>query len=118
VDVVGSRLWELHLKRSAPLNPAPDLKARAQQVAARATGLLESLRLLEVDDVSKTALLRSDRPGQWGDGLYYYEVLLQEDGTTTLRRYQAPGQELPRRRQLAFSLTHEALAKLAQDLVA
>jgi hypothetical protein len=82
------------------------------------TGLLEPLRLLEVDAGHGVALLRSGTPSQWGDGLFYYEVLLQNDGTTTVRRYQAPTQDEPRRQQTEFSLTHEALAKLVRDLAA
>jgi hypothetical protein len=116
VDLVGCRLWELTLRRSAP--PAGDLKARAEQVAGRVTGLLEPLRLLEVDAGRGVALLRSGTPSQWADGVFYYEVLLHNDGTTTVRRYQAPTQGEPRRQQTAFTLTHEALAKLVRDLAA
>jgi hypothetical protein len=118
VEVLGCRLWELALRRQAGAAPAEDLKARADRVASRATGLLESLRVVEVDAPAGIALLRSDSPGQWGDGMFYYEVLLQADGGTTLRRYQAPGADRPRRDQVPFTLTHEALAKLVTDLTA
>jgi hypothetical protein len=120
VEILGCRLWEVGLRR---LQPAPkadlqgaDLRARAEQVAERVTGLLEPLRLVEVDASRGLAQLRSDRPGNWGDGHYYYEVLLQADGGAGVRRYQAPTADQPRRRQVPFTLTHEALAKLVADL--
>jgi hypothetical protein len=115
VEFLGSRLWEVALR---PLTPTPvaDLPARAEQLAARVTGLLEPLRLVEVDAGRGVAQLRSDRPGQWGDGAFYYEVLLQADGATSVRRYQAPTTDQPRRQQVPFTLTHEALAKIVTDL--
>jgi hypothetical protein len=116
VDVVGCRLWELALRRTAE-TPAVELKARAEQVCRRVTGLLEPLRLVEVDGLRNTALLRSEQPGQLGDERFYYEVLLEGNGGATVRRYQTPRSGEPRRRQVAFTLTHEALAKLVRDLI-
>ena len=118
VETLGSRLWEVALRRLEPQAQAPDLKEWAGRITSRVTGLLEPLRLLEVDAERGIALLRSTTPGQWGEGRFYYEVLLQADGTTAVRRYQAPDADNPRRRQVAFALTHEALAKLVADLTA
>src|SRR5262249_44148854 len=115
VEALSCRLWELTLKPAAGAAP-PDLKARAEQLAARVTGLLEPLSLLEVDAAQGVAQLRSDKPGHWGDGQFYYEVLLHAGGGTSVRRYQAPGKDQPRRQQVPFTLTHEALAKLVTDL--
>ncbi len=117
VDVVGCRLWELSLRPSAE-RPAEELKARAEQVCQRVTGLLEPLRLVEIDGPANTALLRSEQPGQVGDERYYYEVLLSGDGGSVVRRYQTPHGSQTRRQQVAFTLTHEALAKLVRDLTA
>jgi len=117
VDVVGCRLWEVTLRRPAGTPPV-DLKARAEQVCVRVRGLLEPLCLVEVDGVRNVAQLRSEEPGQRGDERFYYEVLLEGDGGSTVRRYQAPHQGDPRRRQVAFTLTHEVLAKLVGDLIA
>jgi hypothetical protein len=117
VDVVGCRLWEVALRRPGDTS-AVDLAARAGHVADRVTGLLEPLRLLEVDAGKNEALLRSEAPARRGEDRFYYEVVLQGDGAVTVRRYQAPPQGEPRRRQVAFSLTHEALAKLVHDLTA
>ena len=115
VDQVGCRLWEVALRREKP--PEDDLAARAAAVAGRVTGLLEPLRVLEVD-AGRAALLRSDAPGHYGDGRFYYEVTLQADGAAAVRRYQAPSDGEPRRQQATFNLTHEALGKLVSDLTA
>jgi hypothetical protein len=115
VEALSCRLWELTVKPSQVASQA-DLATRAQQLADRVTGLLEPLRVVEVDAVQSLAQLRSQQPGHWGDGMFYYEVLLHADGTTQLRRYQAPGKDQSRRQQVAFALTHEALAKLVTDL--
>jgi hypothetical protein len=115
VEVVGCRLWQLTLRRTAEA-PALDLQAHADHLCQRVTGLLEPLRVVEVDAERKVALLRSEQPGQLGDDRFYYEVLLEENGGSVVRRYQAPRANEPRRQQVAFTLTHEALAKLVRDL--
>src|SRR4051812_31912745 len=53
-DTVGCRVWEVGLSRPTPR--ADDLTARAGRVAERVTGLLEPLKLLEVDAGKGTAL--------------------------------------------------------------
>src|ERR1700694_1410267 len=58
VEQVGSRLQELTLSRTVPL-AAVDLKTRADLVTRQVTGLLEPLRLIEIDTERHTALLRS-----------------------------------------------------------
>ena len=117
VDVVGVCLWELTVRRPAGA-PAVNLKERAEQTCRRVTGLLEPLTLVEVDAVRNQAQLRSEQPGQLGDDRFYYEVLLEGDGSSTVRRYQAPGADAPRRQQVSFTLTHEVLGKLVRDLSA
>lgn len=117
VDIVGCRLWELSLRPANQTNTV-ELKTRAEQLCQRVTGLLEQLRLVEVDGPAQTALLRSEQPGQLGDDRFYYEVLLNGDGGTVVRRYQTPHAGQPRRQQVAFTLTHEVLAKLVRDLTA
>jgi hypothetical protein len=115
VEALGCRLWEVTLQPTQPFS-GPDLQVRAEKFAGRITGLLEPLRLVEVDAVQGVAQLRSDQPGHWGDGQFYYEVLLQADGGSCVRRYQAPAKDQSRRQQVPFTLTHEALAKLVTDL--
>ena len=114
-DRVGCRVWELNLSRPAAA-PAADLKGRAERVAARVTGLLEPLRLVEVDAGRDAALLRSAAPQRRGDDLFYYEVELKSGGAG-VRRYQGSATGATRQ-QIAFPLTHDALAKLAGDLTA
>jgi hypothetical protein len=115
VDTVGCRLWELSL-RPAAATPAVELKTRAEQLCQRVTGLMEPLRLVEIDALGNVALLRSEQPGQLGEDRFYYEVLLHGDGSSVVRRYRTPQADQPRRQQVAFTLTHEALGKLVRDL--
>jgi hypothetical protein len=117
VDTVGCRLWELSL-RPAAARPVADLKTRAEQLCQRVTGLMEPLRLVETDALGNVALLRSEQPGQLGEDRFYYEVLLDGDSSSVVRRYRTPQADQPRRQQVAFTLTHEALAKLVRDLTA
>jgi hypothetical protein len=113
-DQIGCRVWEVSLTRPEPAAP---LKDRAQSLATRASGLLEALRLLEIDEEGRTALLRSDRPTVRDGQLGYYEVLLQGNGASSVRRYQAAA-NAGRREQVGFNLTHETLGKLVSDLAA
>jgi hypothetical protein len=115
VEQVGSRLQELTLSRTLPL-AGVDLKTRADLVASQVTGLLEPLRLIEIDAERHIALLRSQDPSQRGEQLFYYELLLQADGRCALRRYQASQQIGTRRQAVSFDLTHDALGKLVDDL--
>jgi hypothetical protein len=115
-DELGSLLWELRLH----LNQSPEgqnLTAWAQRVAGRVTGLLEPLKVVEIDVQKNQALLRSQDPSRRGERLCYYEVLLTGTQTATLSRYQAvPGNG--KREQVAFALTNEAVAKLVADITA
>jgi hypothetical protein len=115
VDRLGCQVWELTLTRTGAA-PAADLKARGEALAARCTGLLEPLGLVEVDADAKTALLRSAPPSRRDDELFYYEVLLKPEAAA-VRRFQAT-QTAGKRAQIAFTLTHDALTKLVDDLTA
>jgi hypothetical protein len=116
VDVVGCRLLEISLSRGGEPLSAGDLKDRAETVASRITGLLEPLRLIEVDQPRSVALLRSSPPMRRDDVTSYYEALLHAEGTATVRRYEAPHGDETRRKQITYTLTHEALGKLVNDL--
>src|SRR5438105_9891333 len=62
VDALAGRWWEARLTRSAPEPEgarAVSLAQRAERIAGRVTGLLEPLRLVEVDTERGTAQLRS-----------------------------------------------------------
>ena len=85
---------------------------------ARVTGLLEPLKLIEVDATRSEAVLRSETPATRGTSVEYYEVLLRGQQAATLKRYKAPQSGGGKRRTVPFALTHEAIAKLAGDLTA
>jgi hypothetical protein len=114
-DLVGVRVWEARLAYTGATPPG-DLADRAHRTASAVTGLLEPLRLVEVDAVGGVALLRSDEPTQRGSALHYYEVLLNGSGAASLRRFQGPDADHARRRQISFALTHESLAKWVADV--
>lgn len=119
-DDLGCLVWELTLRRTAGAlaTDVASLRTWADRVAARATGLLEPLAVVEVDAERLVAQLRSNEPTHRGDKSAYYEVLLRAAGEATVHRYQTVQTANARREQVAFALTHEALAKLAGDLTA
>ncbi|MBY0525655.1 MAG: hypothetical protein K2R98_19780 [Gemmataceae bacterium] len=118
-DDLGCLVWELALQRSTPLvADASELRAWANRATSRVTGLLEPLRLVEVDGSRLEAQLRSQTPTARDDRRFYYEVLLRANGLATVRRYQASQPSSHHREQVGFALTHEVLAKLAADLTA
>ena len=110
----------MRLGRAVPTagNDPEALRSWAERVAGRATGLLEPLRLVEVDGARDEALLRSEQPARRDEQLHYYEVVLRGRGEADVRRYQASHQPGSRREQVPFALTHEAVATLASDLTA
>jgi hypothetical protein len=115
VDTLGCRLREVVLTRLAPLGCTDSLADQASRIAARVSGLLEPLRLVEVDDEHALAQLRSDSPARRGENLQYYEVVRHADGTTRLGRYET-SPTAGKRKAITFTLTHEALAKVVSDL--
>jgi len=116
-DELGCLLWETTTRRSAGPREEP-LRAWADRVAQRVTGLLEPLAVVEVDVQRDEAILRSDEPARRGDDLFYYEVALKGAGEAAVRRYHSSSQPGTRREQVPFALTHESLAKLLGDVTA
>jgi hypothetical protein len=116
-DDLSCALWEMSLQRTRLPAAGDSLSAWAGRVAERVSGLLEALSVLEVDTQRDEALLRSSPPSQRGNELYYYEVRLRGLTQAMVRRYHASHNK-GRREQVAFALTHEALAKFATDLAA
>jgi hypothetical protein len=115
-DSLGCLLHEVTLVRTAPLASEASLAEQANGIASRVAGLLEPLRVVEVDEEHQLAQLRSQSPAKRGESLQYYEVLRHGDGTTRLGRYQASPQPGGKRQAIPFALTHEALAKVVRDL--
>jgi hypothetical protein len=115
-DTVGTLVWELTLTRTTDAPAGLSLKQWATRIADRASGLMEDLKLIEVDDARAEALLRSDEPTHKGTVACYYEVRLNGLTRATVRRFQADRAAATRREQVAFALTHETLAKLVGDI--
>jgi hypothetical protein len=115
-DELGCLVWELAIHRAGPAPADGSLRSWAEQIASNATGLLEPLKVIEIDDQRNEGLLRSDTPTLRKGKLCYHELLLQGTRTALLRRYQAPADGTGKREQIAFAVTNEGLAKLADGL--
>lgn len=114
-DTLSCLVWELAL---SPTTPSPDpinLREWAGAVATRVTGLMEPLVVHEIDTGRGEAMLRSTSPSARGDALAYYEVNLTTTGRAVVRRFHG-SRVRPGREQVGFALTHEVLAKLADDI--
>jgi hypothetical protein len=107
----------LTLERQAPIKE--ELHAWAARVADRATGLLEPLRVLEVDQPLGRALLRSETPTVRDGKTFYYELWLERTNRTSanLRRYAGDRVGGEKREAVPFVLTHDAIVKLVADVV-
>jgi hypothetical protein len=115
-DELSCTLWELSLERpSANPGNVQVLQAWADGIAKRMVGHFEPLQIIEIDCERVEGLLRSKAPTRRQDEAVYFELILKGDREAQLRRYRAavPGD---RREQIPFTLTHEALAKLATDI--
>lgn len=117
-DELGCMVWELSLRRAGAAAAGVTLATWAERAAAHVTGLLEPLKLLEVDAQRQEAQLRSQKPSERGQALYYYEVLLKGTSEALLRRFQASHETGKPRTQVAFPMTHESLARVVADLAA
>ena len=116
-DELGCLIWELALGRTTPAPAGETLRSWAERVSRQATGLLEPLAVLEIDELGNEALLRSNSPSRRKDMLAYYELLLRGTSSALLRRFQSAADGTSgKRAQAAFALTRDALAKLADDL--
>jgi hypothetical protein len=117
-DELGCRVWELGLRRTNRSQPTKQdtLQARADRAAARVTGLVETLKVVEVDKVRNEALVRSGKPSARGKSVSYFEVLLRGTSEAWVRRYKGHHESGHRREQISFPLTHEALAQVVADL--
>lgn len=93
---------------------AAELTERAVEIAHRVTGLVEPLKVYEVDSHQSKALLRSATPTERSGKLYFYELTLTGKHSAHLKRNQV---ESNRRESVAFALTHEAIAKVIAEVV-
>jgi hypothetical protein len=116
-DDLSCQLWDIAVQRKQPESADPAaMKNWAHAIADRVTGLMEPLRVLELDDVRHEAVLRSESTTQRNDKRFHYEVKLQGTQSATLRRFQAGVEPASKREQIPFTLTHETLGKFLDDV--
>lgn len=113
-DSLSCLVWELSLTRVGDAPAGLTNASWAAAIAKRVTGLMEPVKVHEVDVTRDEALLRSTAPARRGEALAYYEILLHGVRKAVVRRYTAGA--VPGRGQVAFALTHEVLAKLVGDI--
>jgi|RhiMethySRZTD1v2_1073278.scaffolds.fasta_scaffold295410_2 hypothetical protein len=118
VDTLSCALTEVEAERATPL-PDDDklLEAHARRAAGRVTGLLEPVRLIEIDRVRHIALVRSDSPPEKDGSVHFYEITFCGRNRVKVERFKAAKQSPAKRESIRFVLTHEVLAKLVDDLV-
>jgi hypothetical protein len=114
-DSQSCQVWELSLDRTGDAPEGLTLKAWAAAVASRVGGLMEDLKVLEIDETRGEAVLRSESPAKKGEAVAYYEVKLSGVSSAVVRRFQAV-RGAGGRAQVAFALTHEVIARLAGDV--
>jgi hypothetical protein len=115
-DIVGALAWELALERTAPPPAGATIRGWAESITARSSGLMERVKLLEVDGERSEALLRSDAPSAKGSVAGYYEIRLDGTRAATVRRYEADRKAGTPREQVSFTVTRDALLKLVDDI--
>jgi hypothetical protein len=115
-DSLSCALRELTLERNAPIQE--ELPAWAARVAARVTGLIEPLKVVEVDQPLGKALLRSAAPTVKDGKAFYYELLLERTSHTAanLKRFAGDRNGSEKREAVVFVLTHDAIVKLVADI--
>lgn len=117
VESLGCQLTGIVAKRRSSLEENDrTLEANSRRAAGRATGLLEPLRFIEIDRARHVALLRSDAPPSKGNDVLFYEVEYQGLNRVQITRQQASKSSPAAKKAIPFALTHEAVAKLVDDL--
>ena len=97
--------------------PDGGVREWADGVAGRVRGLLENLKVIEVDTTRDAAVLRSDEPAADGGMRRYYEVNLDGTGNASVHRYQADRDAGTKREAVGFALTHEVTGRLVSDIL-
>lgn len=115
-DELSGLVWEMVLHRTGPEPAGETLHSWAERIAQRTLGLMEPVKVVEIDPLRHEGFLRSADPVRHGNGALYFEVFLKGTKQALVRRYQAAADKNGRREQVAFALTHEALCKLVDDL--
>lgn len=111
-DKVGAEIQELTVERASP-GPGT-VKSWADQFAGSNTGLLEPLKVQEVDRGRDEALIRSSPPSKSDGNVDYYEVKMHGTQKASVKRYRATGDGT--RQDVPFPLTHDSIGKLVDSL--
>jgi hypothetical protein len=116
-DSLSCSLNDVTLQREGT-PPSADPRPWAERISATVTGLLEPLKLHEVDAPRQIALLRSATPTPSDPGMQYYEVELHGTARASIRRFRGFAEPGHKREQIPFALTHEALARVIGGMTA
>jgi len=115
-DGLASVVRSLKLTRQAEAPAGATLAGWANGIATRVHGLLEDLKPIEVDATVNQAILRSEAPAVHGNVRSYYEVHLRGTEEATVQRFAADRAAGTKREAVGFTLTHEMLGKLVNDI--
>jgi hypothetical protein len=111
-DKIGAEITELTVERATP-GPG-SVKSWADAFAGSNTGLLEPLKVQEVDAGRDEAIIRSSPPAKQDGGVDYYEVKMHGTQKASVKRYR--GGEAGVRQSIPFALTHDSIGKVVDGL--
>lgn len=115
-EALGGSAWELALDRTGDVPQGFTLNMWAEGVAERVSGLLETLKVHEIDELEGVALLRSEGPQVRGSNRNYYEVTLEGVAQATLQRFRGDTTPGSRRERIAFALTYESIGQVVAGI--
>ena len=115
-DGLASVVRSLKVTRQTPSPAGATLAGWGDHVAERVHGLLEDVRVIEVDSTIDRAILRSETPAVQGGRRSYYEIELHGTDAATVQRFTADRDAGTPRQTTGFTLTHEVLGRLVDDL--
>ncbi|MCS6859852.1 MAG: hypothetical protein NZT92_05985 [Abditibacteriales bacterium] len=113
-DRLGLLLNGIRVEWDATLSAA-ETKASAERIAQRVTYLTEDLAVVEWDEQSANAMLRSTPQEMQGQRSDYFELCLCGGRTLHLCRYR-PFADQAGREVIPFHLTTDLLVRLLNDL--
>jgi len=113
-ESLGGSVQRLELDRTADAPAGLTLNAWAESVANRVSGLLEKLKVHEIDDLEGVAMLRSEGPQVRGTARNYYEVELTGTEKATVERYRGDTTPGSRRERIPFALTYEGIGQVVE----
>jgi len=112
VESVGAKYHAIDVTRT----DAPAVGEWAAQIASRAQGLREPLKVVEVDTTESVATLRSAQPTTRSSTTGYYELVLSDGSEAQLQRYEVERDLGSPRVAVPFALTHEATAEFVETI--